>query len=231
MAIPYFARLIAANNARGGGDIYSGLSTIPDEYPSLVRNDIDFGGIPSNVAGSIIRRFIPSMNSSSPPPGNNYFAPGQWNQLTGGDLAGVGWWNWRDNATKGGLIANLIEKIFAPKPGAAGAPAVNTTGATGSPSPAAAPRSRATGAPASVAPLMRGRDPGTMYNAARAAFSPTYQQLNNPGSAIGPITGQPTNIATAMRNARGLGTIAGGGFGIDSFSATARGEAYRKNQL
>lgn len=34
---------------------------------------------------------------------------------------------------------------------------------------------------------------GTVFNAGRGAFSPTYQQINNPGSAIGPTSGATSN--------------------------------------
>lgn len=71
-----------------------------------------------------------------------------------------------------------------------------------------------------------GMSPGQVYNANRPAFSPTYQQLINPGSAIGPIG--TTGAGTGSRPGdSGLLSMPG----MFSLSSAARSDIYRKNQL
>lgn len=119
----------------------------------------NFGGFTSGPSAPA----APSANAGFP----------NWNQLTGGFRAGDGWWNWQDNATRGGVVANLIEKLFAPRPGGvpSSAPSVSST----------TPAASAVSAPPSVQQLY-----ATGRFAGAPAFAPTLAQVMFPGSRIGP---------------------------------------------
>jgi hypothetical protein len=66
---------------------------------------------------------------------------------------------------------------------------------------------------------------GDRYNAARGAFSPTFQQIMFPGSAIGSIQGRANQYNPAIRQISGWDTS------IPSFALNNMAEVRKRNQL
>lgn len=182
--------------------------------PLLARLLLQHNGIDPNTMQPVAR---PSGGSAAPPSSGGF-----WNQQDS------------DNAARSsGPIAKLIYQLFGPPgygtPGwtpNSAAPAPGAPTATGS--PAAQPQTATNVAPPSLlSGLPNGRSNNIAWNNWRSPFSQTYQQATNPGSAIGPLSGQ---LSFNFRNAMGLGTANSVDSGLGIYGST-KSDLYRKSQL